>query len=163
MIGRSAWELMKTPRLIMAMKLLIRDSFDRRSFLHALHKIGGLIGNPFPGYADAHPHLTGPPLSGKLGLKDEPAGKVRVFAMVDPWTQWLLHPLHRLLQDVLRPIKEDATFDQIGRMEKKLAAVKSRGGIKAFSFDLSAATDRLPVNLQIMILTPLLGADAAQA
>lgn len=24
---------------------------------------------------------------GKLGFKIEPAGKVRVFAMVDPWTQ----------------------------------------------------------------------------
>jgi len=27
------------------------------------------------------------PSLGKLGLKEEPAGKVRVFAMVDPWTQ----------------------------------------------------------------------------
>jgi hypothetical protein len=154
---------MKQPELLMAMKILIEDSFDRRSFMHALTKIGGLIGNPFPGYAEANPHLTGPPLSGKLGLKDEPAGKVRVFAMVDPWTQWLLFPLHRLLQGVLHPIKEDATFDQIGRMESKLTEIAAKGGRKAFSFDLSSATDRLPVNLQIMILTPLLGADGAQS
>jgi len=27
------------------------------------------------------------PALGKLGMKHEPAGKIRVFAMVDPWTQ----------------------------------------------------------------------------
>lgn len=27
---------------------------------------------------------------GKLGFKEEAAGKVRVFAMVDPWTQWIM-------------------------------------------------------------------------
>jgi hypothetical protein len=32
---------------------------------------------------------------GKLGLKQEAAGKVRVFAMVDPITQWILNPLHK--------------------------------------------------------------------
>jgi hypothetical protein len=31
---------------------------------------------------------------GRLGFKPEPAGKVRVFAMVDAWTHWILKPLH---------------------------------------------------------------------
>jgi len=31
---------------------------------------------------------------GQLSLKEEAAGKVRVFAMVDIWTQSLLKPLH---------------------------------------------------------------------
>lgn len=86
---------------------------------------------------------------GKLGFKPEPAGKVRVFAMVDCWTQWLLFPLHQLLQDVLRLLKEDATFDQVGKLEKKIAYVKSRGVNVSYSFDLSSATDRLPVSLQV--------------
>lgn len=34
-----------------------------------------------------------PPI-GKLSTKEEAAGKVRVFAMVDIWTQILLSPLH---------------------------------------------------------------------
>jgi len=95
---------------------------------------------------------------GKLGLKDEPAGKVRVFAMVDCWTQWLLFPLHTVLQQALRRISEDATFDQIGVMERKLDEIARRYKKgKAFSFDLSSATDRLPVGLQVSVLTPLLG------
>jgi hypothetical protein len=63
-----------------------------------------------------------------------------------------------LLQIALRRIDEDATFDQIGVVEKKLdqLARKYKRG-KAFSFDLSSATDRLPVGLQVSILTPLLG------
>jgi hypothetical protein len=36
--------------------------------------------------AKENPHLVQVPL-GKLGLKEEAAGKVRVFAMVDPLTQ----------------------------------------------------------------------------
>jgi hypothetical protein len=67
-----------------------------------------------------------------------------------------------MISELLRPIKEDATFDQIGRVEEKLKEIQDRGGTKAFSFDLSSATDRLPVNLQMMILTPLLGVEGAQ-
>lgn len=36
-------------------------------------------------FREATPHFRGP--LGKLGLKHEPAGKIRVFAMVDCWTQ----------------------------------------------------------------------------
>jgi hypothetical protein len=31
---------------------------------------------------------------GQLALKEEAAGKIRVFAMVDIWTQSVLKPLH---------------------------------------------------------------------
>jgi len=98
---------------------------------------------------------------GKLGFKLEPAGKIRVFAMVDIWTQWLLFPLHRFLQNIVRPLDEDATFDQIGKLEKKIKDVRSKGIRKAYSYDLSSATDRLPVVLQTVILIPLLGKRAA--
>lgn len=154
---------MKSPNLMRDFEYLIRDKWDQMSFMQALRKIGGLVGNPFPGYLEREPQLSQASLVGKLGLKDEPAGKVRVFAMVDPWTQWVLFPLHRLLQKVLLPIKEDATFDQIGRMEAKLENIRKRGGKKAFSFDLSSATDRLPITLQILVLTPLLGSVGAAA
>jgi len=103
------------------------------------------------------------PYLGKLGFKDEPAGKVRVFAMVDIWTQWLLFPLHKLIQSILRPLKEDATFDQLGRLESKLKEMSIPRKKKAFSFDLSSATDRLPVVLQVYLLQPLLGKGPAAA
>lgn len=99
---------------------------------------------------------------GKLGFKEEPAGKVRVFAMVDTWTQWLLFPLHKFIQGVLRLLDEDATFDQVGKLEKKLLEMQKKyKRPKAFSYDLSSATDRLPVLLQVYILSPLLGLKSA--
>jgi len=87
--------------------------------------------------------------SGKLGLKDEPAGKVRVFAMVDPITQWVLNPLHKAIFSILRDIPMDGTFNQLRPVYRlfRLSGVR-----KFFSLDLSAATDRLPVALQARLL-----------
>jgi hypothetical protein len=51
-------------------------------------------------------------LVGALHCKDEPAGKVRVFAMVDIWTQNVLKSLHNGLFDFLRALPNDGTFDQ---------------------------------------------------
>nr|QIP68030.1 RNA-dependent RNA polymerase [Erysiphales associated mitovirus 1] len=92
---------------------------------------------------------------GKLAYKEEP-GKVRVFAIVDCWTQWILKPLHSYLFKLLRSISNvDATFDQnqgIKTLQKKLAKVKNS---EVYSLDLSAATDRLPIMLQSVILNKI--------
>jgi hypothetical protein len=53
-----------------------------------------------------------PAYLGRLGFKQEPAGKVRVFAMVDVWTQWLLMPLHSSIFKLLQTMPTDGTFDQ---------------------------------------------------
>jgi len=89
---------------------------------------------------------------GKLHIKEEAAGKVRVFAMVDPWTQWVLKPLHQKLFDVLKRIPSDGTFNQL----KPLKRIPW-GEVPLYSFDLSAATDRLPLALQIEILNQIYG------
>jgi hypothetical protein len=88
---------------------------------------------------------------GKLGFKVEPAGKIRVFAMVDAWTQWLMSPLHEAIFRLLRNIPQDGTFDQLRPLGRLM------GGDKPlFSFDLSAATDRLPLVLQKILLSKIL-------
>jgi len=90
--------------------------------------------------------------AGKLAYKIEPAGKVRVFAMVDVVSQWLLAPLHNILFSVLRKLPTDGTFDQLGRV-KSFAQYLVRAEIKqVYSFDLTAATDRLPLSLQQVLL-----------
>jgi hypothetical protein len=89
---------------------------------------------------------------GKLGFKVEAAGKLRVFAMVDPFTQWLLYPLHKLIFSILRKIPMDGTFNQL-RPVKRLLRLKPKA---LYSLDLSAATDRLPISLQSMILDHLI-------
>jgi hypothetical protein len=46
---------------------------------------------------------------GQLFQKEEAAGKVRTFAIVDSWTQTVLNPLHHYLSDLLRKIPNDGT------------------------------------------------------
>jgi hypothetical protein len=95
---------------------------------------------------------------GQLSRKLEAAGKVRVFAMVDIWTQSLLKPLHLMLTNFLSSLPNDGTKDQIASWKR--AANKSLCG-RSFGYDLSAATDRLPISIQIAILRPIIGHKAA--
>lgn len=95
---------------------------------------------------------------GALRFKEEAAGKVRVFAMVDPWTQWALKPLHKALFKILRQVPMDGTFDQL----KPLSRIPW-GKVPLYSFDLSAATDRLPIWIQSDILSQVFGEKFAQA
>jgi len=90
---------------------------------------------------------------GRLAGLDEPAGKVRVVAMVDIFTQWALHPLHEALFSLLRKIPTDGTFDQLKPIHRLL---RRRPQGPFYSYDLSAATDRLPLQIQKALLAPIL-------
>lgn len=91
---------------------------------------------------------------GKLATLFEARGKVRVVAITDWWTQVLLAPLHSALFDILKLLPEDGTFDQLAPTKRLIAYVRSSGA-KVFSYDLSAATDRLPIAFQIQVLEAL--------
>jgi hypothetical protein len=92
---------------------------------------------------------------GRLAFKEEAAGKVRVFALVDYWTQLVLYPLHALMGKILREIPQDGTFDQARPLLRLVESMKDRGLHSCWSYDLSAATDRLPVDLQEILLAAL--------
>jgi len=92
---------------------------------------------------------------GRLATKNEPAGKVRVFAMVDVWTQSILNPLHKMLFAFLKGLPNDGTFDQHAAVMRCKEKAKVAG--LSFGYDLSAATDRLPISLQVSILEPIIG------
>jgi hypothetical protein len=91
--------------------------------------------------------------SGKLSGIPEPAGKMRVIALVDIWTQSLFLPLHKTLFKILGRIENDGTFHQ--EMSVHRSKAKCRKSSLAFSVDLSSATDRLPVGLQELLLNDL--------
>jgi hypothetical protein len=91
---------------------------------------------------------------GRLKTKKEAAGKVRVFAMVDVWTQSALKPLHEMLFSFLRTLPNDGTFDQNKSVERCFVKVAATG--KSFGYDLSAATDRLPIVLQTRIIDKII-------
>jgi hypothetical protein len=90
----------------------------------------------------------------QLAFKEEAAGKLRVFALVDVWTQSLLKPLHKSLFSLLRKIPNDGTFDQDASVRRSSEKAKISGC--AYSFDLSSATDRLPIIYQSALLDRIL-------
>lgn len=88
---------------------------------------------------------------GQFSLKEEAAGKLRIFAIVDSISQMMLLPLHDFMLKTLRMIPNDGTFNQDESVKRsKDKAILAN---KAYSFDLSAATDRLPVELTEFILS----------
>jgi hypothetical protein len=90
---------------------------------------------------------------GKLSFKQEAAGKVRVFAIVDYFTQWLMKPVHDSLFDILKHFPGDATFDQLG----KVKSFQQKQYKYIASFDLKAATDLIPQQLYLAVLKPFFG------
>jgi hypothetical protein len=90
---------------------------------------------------------------GQFAIKKEAAGKIRVFALVDSITQSVMKPLHLALFKILNNLPNDGTFDQDASVTR--CAIKAAAANKAYSFDLSAATDRLPVSLTGNIIESL--------
>lgn len=75
--------------------------------------------------------------------------------MVDVWTQSVLRPLHDWLFNLFKQLPNDCTHNQdVGFLRAQDKAVKAG---HAWCYDLSAATDRLPVQLQAAILDSLFG------
>jgi hypothetical protein len=68
----------------------------------------------------------------------------------------LLEPLHNLIFEVLKHIAQDGTHDQLKPL-KALLKRRVEENLPLYSFDLSSATDRLPVDIQVQILSFLLG------
>lgn len=92
---------------------------------------------------------------GQLKQKVEPAGKMRTFAMVDSWTQTVLLPLHIYITSILSKIPNDGTENHNAAFDR--ARIRAQEFGCAYGYDLSAATDRLPLSLQISILVSLFG------
>jgi hypothetical protein len=95
------------------------------------------------------------PILGRLHAIDEPAGKVRVVAICDYWTQVAMKPVHDHLFSILKRMKTDATFDQSGIVSRYY----QRGLFPHWSFDLKAATDTIPLALYIEVMAVVLQAE----
>lgn len=114
-------------------------------------------GNPDVDHSN-DPHILKPiilPFLGKLAVKREPAGKVRVFALVDYWTQAVMSAFHSYFFDLLKVFPSDATFDQTGTLQKFV----EKGYREFYCYDLTSATDMIPVGIYTSLLTPILGAE----
>jgi hypothetical protein len=61
----------------------------------------------------------------------------------------------------LKRIPNDGTFDQVASIKR--ASEKSLVSKCSFGYDLTAATDRLPLSLQISLLSSLFSNEMAEA
>lgn len=86
-------------------------------------------------------------------------GKTRVVAIFDYWSQTCLSRLHKFVMNKLKRIPEDCTYDQRAA-EQKIAGMK---GKTFYSCDLSAATDRFPIDFQVRVLGMIIGKRRAEA
>jgi hypothetical protein len=120
-------------------------------FNRAAALIGGFDRNPSSQNFDEGGSFV--PLLGRLHALYEPAGKVRIVAIVDYWTHCVLKPLHDWLFSLLKCMPTDATFNQEGRLQ----AFTKLGHTTVWSIDLSAATDLIPIALYRLLFTPILG------
>lgn len=87
----------------------------------------------------------------RLAMFSDGLGKVRYIAISDWLTQMCLSLIHRCLFSNLKKIKEDFTYRQD---EAQLVIRKwfQSGVREVYSLDLTAATDRLPLDLQVHVL-----------
>jgi hypothetical protein len=66
-----------------------------------------------------------------------------------------------MLFTFLKSLPNDGTFDQGASVQRCMEKAKVVG--HSYGYDLSAATDRLPISLQVAILTSLVGEPGAHA
>jgi hypothetical protein len=70
--------------------------------------------------------------------------------MADYWSQTVLKPLHEHLMTLIKGIESDVTYNQT-------IAPFGNPDQHYYSFDLTAATDRIPIQLYEILLEHLFG------
>jgi hypothetical protein len=88
------------------------------------------------------------PVEGRISRVYTAYGKCRLIAIPSYFVQVLFKPIHLCIFEILRLIPTDSTFDQEGGVRR----IVSVGGDRLRSFDLSSATDRLPLHIQVPVV-----------
>jgi hypothetical protein len=91
---------------------------------------------------------------GKLSTVYDVAGKARVIGITNWWIQIALYPVHKATFSFLKNLPTDGTFNQ----HRPIRTMIDRGVTEnIYSLDLTAATDRLPLDLQEHVLSLFIG------
>jgi len=83
--------------------------------------------------------------------------------MADSITQSVMSPLNSWIFTKLKSIPMDGTFDQSSPLDRLVSLYKEGllHSVEFYSYDLSSATDRLPMALQKQIISILFGSNFA--
>jgi len=96
---------------------------------------------------------------GRVRIKYESGGKTRPFAIVDFFSQTALKPLHEFLMDWLKKQPQDGS-DSHSKVANDVREW-TKSSQDCWSFDLTAATDRWPVELIHRSMTHCFGEEIA--
>lgn len=91
--------------------------------------------------------------STRLQVFSAPGGKTRIIAIYDYWSQRVLKSLHQAMFRNLPRMKADCTYSHISAAEW-LKSIPE--GTATYSFDLTAATDRIPMWIHEAVLETVL-------
>jgi hypothetical protein len=97
----------------------------------------------------------------RLRVKHEAGGKARIFAILDYFSQSALKPIHDVLMYWLQTEREDGTSNH--SIAAKTVRKWTNGSMShdLWSFDLTTATDRFPLSLQLETLAAIFGQEIA--
>jgi hypothetical protein len=144
------WPLMKDEKLFQSVKWLL----DR-----TLPLIGENLQMGVDSLKKSPIELSIPTFHSKISTISEGGGKSRNIAIIDYWSQNSLLWIHDFLMETLRRIPEDGTYNQEDAF--KIGIKKANLYGFCASFDLSSATDRFPVALQVPVIAHLFGQEVA--
>lgn len=153
-MGASFWEAIMLPQELLADLAILGG----KNFLPLFNRFRQLLMSYGQYLSRLVPRPKGDFRLRKLSIKADREAKSRPFAMLDYYSQTVLRELHELLFRELRKIPSDRTFVQAEGIP-----VRARPGHKFYSYDLSSATDRFPVDLQVAVLSHLIKPEKAQA
>jgi hypothetical protein len=88
----------------------------------------------------------------RLAAVEDPELKIRIVAMFDHFSQLFLRKLSNRIFDILKMIPSDRTFTQEPRFNHEGFV---QNDDPYYSLDLTAATDRFPIEFQLQILNHL--------
>lgn len=144
----------------LTIKYKVKADFGKfRNLLHQTFDIRDIISYNslfFKSNKDFYPKCKSSkdfPYTGKVALLPDKGGKTRIIAIGNYWIQESLYNLHKVLYKVLGYFSSDCTNDQ-DRVSPKLKNLTA-GRTPVWSLDLTASTDRIPVEPQRDILNHL--------
>jgi hypothetical protein len=96
----------------------------------------------------------------RLRFLSDKAGKTRVVALADYWSQTSLLPLHKFFMNFLKGRKTDCTYRQ-GHLANILK-LKTKHKVFVGTADMTAFTDRFPKEPQVAIVSRVFGEKISQ-
>lgn len=101
------------------------------------------------------------PCHSRIRIKYESGGKARPFAIVDFFSQSALKAIHTYSMDWLKKQTNDGT-DSHDRAAQAVRSWTSDPKNELFSYDLTEATNRWPLFLQVLVVEAMFGPDIAR-